>query len=229
MRVLLVHSDDRPFEVERFGTAWQRAGGDPEELVSITPQNHQQVLGNLTRFHGVLTTGGPDVSPHRYGQQPHPTTRPQPEREALDWQLLQQARAERLPVLAVCFGFQLVNVFFGGSLLQDLPELGYRGHRISDPKDAVAHVVRMDPSTRFLRGFPAAFGVNSRHHQGVDRLGEVLKPVAWAPDGIVEAVEIRDDDWWLVGVQWHPENLLWEPHLELFRRFRKACGQRGGA
>lgn len=223
--MLLVHSDDRPFEVERFGRAWEAAGGLPEELVPVTPATAGETLGRVTTFHGVLTTGGPDVSPSRYGQAPHPSTRPQPEREELDLELLSRAQAEGLPVLAVCFGCQLLNVFYGGSLFQHLPEVGKEGHRVSDPKDFIAHTVRVESASRLLAGFPREFGVNSRHHQGLDRIGKGLRVAAVAPDGLVEAVEASDGAF-VLGVQWHPENLLFEPHLELFRRFRTACYER---
>lgn len=227
MRVLLVHSDDRPFEVERFGRAWEAAGGHGAELVPITPATRDQVLARVPVFCGVLTTGGPDVSPGRYGQKPHPKTRPQPEREALDWELLARAQAEGLPVLAVCFGCQLLNVFFGGTLFQHLPDVSRDGHGVYEPKDAIAHTVRVAPASRLLAGFPEEFGVNSRHHQGLDRIGKGLRVAATAPDGLVEAVEAANGAF-LLGVQWHPENLLFEPHLELFRRFRQACRKQEG-
>lgn len=223
--MLLVHSADRPFEVDRFGSAWEAAGGLPEELVPITPETYREVLRKTPEVHGVLTTGGPDVSPSRYGQAPHPTTHPQPEREALDWELLARAREEKLPVLAVCFGCQLLNVFFGGTLIQHLPEVGKEGHRVSEPKDFIAHPVRVSPLSRLLAGFPQEFGVNSRHHQALDRVGEGLVVGAQAPDGVIEAVEASDGTF-VLGVQWHPENLLFEPHLEIFRRFSQACSHR---
>lgn len=222
MRVLLVHSDDRPFEQERFRAAWVAAGGRAEELVPITPASQQEVLGQVGKVAGILTTGGPDVEPSRYGETPHPTTRPQPERDQLDWALLTRAREEGLPVLAICYGCQLLNVFFSGSLFQHLPEAGFFGHRVSEPKDAIAHTVQLCGQSRWLTGLPQSFGVNSRHHQGLARVGWPLRVVARAEDGLVEAVETPEGPFCL-GVQWHPENLLVEPHLELFRRFRQAC------
>jgi len=225
MRVLLVHSDERPFERERFGAAWVAAGGAREELVPVTPSTQREVLGALEEVAGILTTGGPDVDPARYGAAPHPTTEPDPQRDLLDWQLLQRALAQQLPVLAVCYGCQLLNVFFGGSLVQHLPDAGKLGHRISEPKDAIAHEVELEPSSRLLAGLPRRFGVNSRHHQALDRVGDGLRVVARAPDGVVEAVEAVGHRF-VLGVQWHPENLLFEPHLELFRRFRAACLER---
>ncbi|MGC8916953.1 MAG: gamma-glutamyl-gamma-aminobutyrate hydrolase family protein [Thermoanaerobaculum sp.] len=225
MRVFLVHSDDRPFEMERFGAAWEAAGGAREELVPVTPTTREEVLKRASSICGVLTTGGPDVDPGRYGAPHHPLTAPNPEREALDWALLERAAQEELPVLAVCFGCQLLNVFYGGTLIQHLPDVGKEGHRISNPKDHIAHPVRIAPGSRLLLGFPQEFGVNSRHHQALDRIGTGLRVVATAPDGVVEAVEVEDGRF-VLGVQWHPENLLFEPHLELFRRFRQACLQR---
>ncbi len=225
MKVLLVHSDDRPFERERFGAAWLAAGGQEGELVPLTPSTRVEVPERAEEVVGILTTGGPDVDPTRYGQPRHPNTEPQPERDELDWWLLSKARREELPVLAICYGCQLLNVFFGGTLIQHLPDEGKEGHRISQPKDAMAHPVRVLSESRCLAGLPSEFGVNSRHHQAIARVGQGLAVAAVAPDGVVEAVEARDRDF-LLGVQWHPENLLFEPHVELFRRFRQACLRR---
>jgi putative glutamine amidotransferase len=175
----------------------------------------------------VLLTGGPDVEPARYEAAPTPGVELHcsPDRDDLDLALLDRAAAADWPVLAVCYGIQVLNVFYGGSLIQDLDRAGRPGHHVREPKDLIAHTVRRRGG-RFLKWLPDEFGVNSRHHQAIDRLAAPLQAVAWAPDGVIEAVELREGPRFVVGVQWHPENILEEPHLSVFRAFRAACAHR---
>lgn len=234
MHVLLSHSDDRPFEVERFGTAWQRAGGAPAELLAVTPSAAGGLPASDDEVAGLLLTGGPDVEPWRYGPslERGVELHPDPARDALDLALLRRAERAGWPVLAVCYGVQLLNVHYGGTLVQDLDRAGRPGHRVREPKDFVAHRVRRAAASRWLPDLPAEFGVNSRHHQAIDRLGAGLTTLALAPDGVVEAVERPDVGRFVVGVQWHPENMAQAEHVAQFAAFRAACRARaagGGA
>jgi len=229
VRVLLVHSDNRPFEVERFGAAWLRAGGRVGELLSVTPATAATVLASAAgTVNGLLLTGGPDVEPARYGSTAEAGVELHldPGRDALDFELLCRAEACGWPVLAVCYGCQILAAWRGGSLVQDLELAGKRGHRVSDPKDFLAHTVSLDGSTRLLRSLPASFAVNSRHHQAVLRPGNGLRVVASAPDGVVEAIEGDDRERFVLGVQWHPENIAGDPHDLVFRLFRESCRER---
>ncbi len=109
-------------------------------------------------------------------------------------------------MLALCRGIQVLNVLLGGTLWQDLPSQrpGGVAHRQSDAWHATAHEVRVEPDSRLARIVDAAaFQVNSFHHQAIRDLGSGLRPTAWAPDGVVEAVE--GEAGWVMGVQWHPE------------------------
>jgi len=224
MRILLVHSDARPFEVERFGAAWEAAGGATTELVPVTPANADAWIRNGVDPAGLLLTGGPDVEPWRYGQAPQAGVELHPDgaRDALDLELLARADEVGWPVLGICYGCQVLAVARGGSLIQDLPAAGLDGHALYRPLDRLAHAVELgEPS--YLAWMPSRFQVNSRHHQAIAEPGR-LHVVARAPDGVIEAVEDHAAGRFVVGVQWHPENLLFEPHLELFRRFRAACG-----
>jgi putative glutamine amidotransferase len=228
VRVLLVHSENRPFEVERFGTAWAGAGGERAELVPVTPASADGVLIGAHDIAGVLLSGGPDVEPQRYGAEPEAgiELHTNPARDALDLGLLERAELGDWPVLAICYGAQVLNIARGGTLIQDLERAGLKGHSISEPKDFLAHAVRRS-SARFLAELPARFQVNSRHHQAIARLGEGLAVVAAAPDGVIEAVEAEGPRW-VVGIQWHPENIAGGPHAHIFRLFRAACRERAG-
>lgn len=171
---------------------------------------------------GVVLCGGPDFDPGLYGEEPIPAARLNvfPELDVLDRELFDGARETRTPVWAICRGMQGANIFLGGTLWQDLalqvPGVG--DHRVKgEPHDFLAHDLgRVDATSRFGRLFcHGTVHVNSRHHQGIRDLAEGMTGVAWAPDGVLEAVEWTGDDWWLRGVQWHPEDIF---HLPLQRR-----------
>ena len=145
--------------------------------------------GDLSGCGALLLPGGGDIDPARYGQENRGSTDIDRERDELEFGLLREALARRLPVLGVCRGCQLLNVACGGTLHQAIPD-----HGPIDEKD------RLHPSR-----CGESFIVNSWHHQAVDRLGEGFRAVQWAPDGVVEA--IRHEALPILGVQWHPERL----------------------
>jgi putative glutamine amidotransferase len=230
VRILLVHSDSRPFEVERFGRAWVEAGGATEELVPIAPSARLQPPPGLDgdRLTGVLLTGGPDVEPARYGEEPleGAVLKSDRDRDELDLWLLRLAEEKAWPVLAVCYGCQILTVAAGGTLIQNLALAGLSGHSVEEPKDFLAHEVEVAPDSRLLAWAPQRFPVNSRHHQAVRDTGPRLRVVARAADGVIEAVEGHDPDRFVLGVQWHPENLSGGPHRELFAAFRAVALRR---
>lgn len=211
---------------------------------------------------GLVLSGGADVDPRRYGEEPLPGAgvKPLPKRDALEWELLVAARDRRLPVWAICRGFQVLNVFFGGSLWQDLPlqRPTAVAHDPKAPPDLPTHALRVLAPETPLGARLAAAGpaprVNSRHHQGVKRLGDGLLAVAAAEDGLIEAAVLGGgpggpsalgavgpigavgpagaaaadgDGWWVRGVEWHPENLLALPEqLALWHDFAAALRPR---
>jgi putative glutamine amidotransferase len=223
---------------------------------------------------GLVLCGGADVDPRRYGEETlaGAGVKALPERDALEWELLAAARQRRLPVWAICRGFQVLNVFFGGSLWQDLQlqrrarsaATGDRRSRgrptaiVHDPDetphDQPVHALRVLLPETPLGARLAAAGpaprVNSRHHQGVKRLGDGLLAVAAAEDGLIEAAVLAGgepggpaaagtpgtvaapaadghDAWWVRGVEWHPENLLALPEqLALWHDFAAALRAR---
>lgn len=205
---------------------------NPQRLAGLDPD----IL--LDEAGGLLLTGGADLDPALYGETPAPGVsldEPLHDRDRMEWDLLTGARERRLPVLAICRGMQLLNVFHGGSLWQDLElQAGYPGHDFSTDAgfapDRQAHGVEAVADGHPAQRYYARAGrvtVNSRHHQAVRRVGDGLVTAAVAPDGVVEAMAVEDPRWWAWGVQWHPENLVAEPvHRALFTEFLAAAESR---
>ncbi len=184
---------------------------------------------------GILLTGSnSDVDPGRYGaEREKECGRVQPLRDNTDFFLLEAACRKKIPVLSICFGLQSLNVYRGGSLIQDIPA------RIRSP---IKH------SNERTRGGPAHFvslregsvlatiaggletQVNSTHHQAIERLGQGLEAISTAPDGVIEAVLGADTDHWILGVQWHPEkNYSCDPLSRgIFERFVHQSRAGGG-
>jgi gamma-glutamyl-gamma-aminobutyrate hydrolase PuuD len=184
---------------------------------------------------GLVLAGGADVHPRRYGEEIAPQARVEvnERRDEMEWALLDGAREAQVPVWAVCRGMQVVNVYLGGTLWQDLPTQHSSpvDHAPGGPPDALVHEAQLlEPASALgglLAGDPPL--VNSRHHQAVKDLAPGLVTAAVAPDGLIEAAELPPDaGWWLRAVQWHPENLVaLAPQRELWRAFaRRALGAR---
>jgi putative glutamine amidotransferase len=165
----------------------------------------------LDGMHGLVLTGGEDVDPRHYGSPRHPGLGAvHGERDAFELALVQAARERRLPTFAICRGMQVANVALGGTLVQDIASEwpGAIEHECS-PRDRRAHELRVQPGSKLAIALGAdLLRVNSLHHQAVDRLGEGLTAVAHARDGVIEGAEWTADDWWMVGAQWHPEELM---------------------
>lgn len=161
---------------------------------------------SVDNLDGLILGGGRDIDPQLYGEQRISSTQhPDTERDRFEIQLIELALRNGVPTLAVCRGMQLLNVAFGGSLQQDLgPRLPL--HVVPEPPDADAHEIAIEPLSRIagVIGKPSVF-VNSRHHQAIVAPAPGIRAVAFAPDGVVEAVEVAERPNW-IGVQWHPED-----------------------
>lgn len=158
---------------------------------------------------GVVVLGGADVDPAMYGAAPDGTWMDSSDAaaDAFEAALMREALERGIPLFTICRGTQLLNVVRGGTLVQDL---GAGIHREPN-QDMVTHPVAVHPDTRLAGVLGAgAHDVRSGHHQAVERLGEGLVVGAVAPDGVVEAIELPDAGW-VIGVQWHPEDVVSEP------------------
>jgi putative glutamine amidotransferase len=184
--------------------------------VLLPPQDPEALERILPHLDGLLLPGGGDVDPDRYGEEPHPRLgEVSPERDEHEIYLVRYAAAKGLPTLGVCRGIQVMNVALGGTLYQDLEAQGFKEvqHHQKSPPPALAHGVKLLGESPLSHLFPPSFRVNSYHHQGIKDLGRGLKPIALAPDGLVEAVALDGHPLFL-GVQWHPE--LIKDHWPLF-------------
>lgn len=154
-------------------------------------------------FGGLLLPGGWDVAPERYGQADVACEGVDVELDALQFGALDAFARAQKPVLAICRGLQLANVYFGGTLIQHLPQTAVHS-RCGEPRDKV-HATAVAPGSALFRLYGAAAVVNSNHHQGVDRPGAGLRAVQWSHDGVVEGMEHEELP--VLCVQWHPERM----------------------
>ena len=185
-----------------YGDRVAEAGGVPFLLIGRSRSSAM-----LSRADGLLFTGGGDVEPARYGALGSPESGGvDVDRDRAEVELVIEAEATGIPVLAVCRGIQIVNVARGGTLIQHLPAVTTEPHLVIDRPNDLVHAVRVDPDSelRHLLGADEIW-VNSLHHQAVDTVGDDLRAVAWAEDGTIEAIEDRRSR--IIGVQWHPEQL----------------------
>jgi putative glutamine amidotransferase len=181
--------------------AVERAGGRPV----LIPPSEEGVDETLDALDAIVFSGGADVDPSIYGADAHPETdEPQGRRDAGELALLRAALERDMPTLAICRGFQLLNVARGGDLVQHLPEaVGHDEHK-QIPGEFAEHPVEVKDGTRLAEIVGPHGPVTSHHHQGVGRVGDGLVETAWAADGTLEALEDPSQRF-AVGVQWHPE------------------------
>jgi gamma-glutamyl-gamma-aminobutyrate hydrolase PuuD len=202
--------------------AVERAGGRPV----LVPPSEDGVAETVEALDGIVFSGGADVDPARYGADAHPETdTPQAQRDAAELALLTAALEQDVPVLAICRGFQLLNVARGGDLVQHLPEeVGTDEHK-EVPGTFSKHPVEVKDGTRLASLIGARSDVTSHHHQAVGRIGDGLVETAWARDGTLEGLEDPSRRF-AVGVQWHPEagedQALFEGLVQEARAYREA-------
>lgn len=207
-----------------YSEAVEAAGGLPVHIPLIPRADY--IRGVMDSIDGLLLPGSDsDMDPVRYGREPHPKLGSvHPEKDETDLLALIEAEERAMPVFAICFGIQSLNVSRGGTLIQDIGTQHPDAikHEQGAPRDRPSHRVRiLDGSILRELAATESVAVNSHHHQAVETLGRELVATAWTSDDLVEAVEDPRSDRFVLGVQWHPE-LGWERDTlsqTLFARF----------
>lgn len=212
-----------------YSEAIEAAGGLPVHIPLISDADY--IAAVTAGLDGVLLPGSDtDVDPLRYGEEPKPELKKViPEKDETDALVLAQAEIRNLPVLAICYGMQALNVSRGGTLIQDIATQGDSSvkHEQGVPMARASHTLIVERNSRLgdiVNGTHAR--VNSHHHQAVAKVGRDLEATAWAADGVIEAIEDTRDDRFVLGVQWHPE-LSWNSDRiseGIFNRFVAKCG-----
>jgi putative glutamine amidotransferase len=212
---------------EAYTTAARAAGLRPYILPVLAARDADAMLDGVS---GLILTGGEDVDPAHFDEPRHPALgEVHAGRDAFELALVHAARTRRVPTLAICRGAQVANVALGGSLVQDLPSEwpDVLAHESGRGRGDRTHGVHVAAGSRLAHACGVTtLTVNSMHHQAIARVGAGLAAVAHASDAVIEAVEWADDDWWMLGVQWHPEELTgaaepWD--RSLFAAFAEAA------
>jgi len=222
----------------RYGEAIFQAGGLPWVLPpTADPDIVHAAVG---RCDGVLLSGGDDITPQLHRPEVSPELKSlcgasDASRDAFEILVLQNVFTQPRPLLAICRGHQLINVALGGTLHLDLPTEHPSDvpHNACDRKDTAVHPVALDPKSMLAKiTGKKSLRVNSTHHQGIDSLAPELRPVAVAPDGLIEATELTEDARgflpWFLSVQFHPERLAPKQAVQrrLLAAFVEACSKR---
>ena len=222
---------DRFYLGRHYSEAVEAAGGAPVHISLIPEQDYISAI--MDQLDGILLPGSDsDVDPLRYGAEPHPNLGSVVTiKDETDLLVLEEVEKSNLPLFAICFGMQILNVYRGGTLIQDIGSQITKAikHEQGAPRDRASHTIKLgDESMLSLLAASTAALVNSHHHQALDKVGRDLVETAWAADGLIEAVEDPRPDRFVLGVQWHPE-LGWKGDTlsqALFARFVSAARER---
>jgi putative glutamine amidotransferase len=209
-----------------YVTALESAGLIP--LIVPPLSSDRAAAAVLDSVSGLVLTGGEDVDPARYGESRHEKVRSvNAARDATEASLVVEAKARGIPVLAICRGIQILNVALGGTLVQDISSQCDTdiAHDEDGPRDSRSHEVIAEPGSLIAGAIGAErVTVNSFHHQSVKDVADGMRVTARSPDGIVEGIESTDEDWWVLAVQWHPEEMTNSPEpwdRGLFKAFAR--------
>ncbi|MBT2573105.1 gamma-glutamyl-gamma-aminobutyrate hydrolase family protein [Bacillus sp. ISL-51] len=216
---------DRAYVNNDYVQSVAEAGGVPFILPVI--KQPEMLKQQISRLDGVILSGGQDVNPQLYGEEPLQALGGTfPDRDTYEQQLIKTAIALNKPILAICRGVQILNVTFGGSLYQDLTyaSFAYIKHNQEKEPSLKTHCVSFEAGSHLHSLFGDSAMVNSFHHQIIKDVAPSFKATAYAKDGVIEGIE-RQGDLFVVGVQWHPE-MLTKKHddmKKLFSLFIERC------
>jgi putative glutamine amidotransferase len=215
--VIAINADFRPARKDSFSFSWMHTGyydsvsatgGIPVVLPPLADDDDlQRILENVDGL--VLSGCKLDLDPVRMGFDKHPITRPMPQRrEDFDRRLAKLAFEMKIPTLAIGSGMQTLNVICGGTLFQHVAEDVLKALCHRDPvENCLRHVIEIVPGTKMDQIYgPGEIRVNSDHHMAVDQLAPVFRVSATTYDGVIEAYESAIENWWCLGVQFHPES-----------------------
>lgn len=226
---------DRFYLSRYYSEAIEAAGGAPVHISLIPRKDYVETL--MAGLDGILLPGSDsDVDPLRYGREPHPSLGSvQPIKDATDLLVLESVERLGMPLLAICFGMQVLNVSRGGTLIQDIPAQMPEAimHQQGAPRERRSHRVRLLEGSLLaqLAGQDGGALVNSHHHQAIETVGRELVATAWTSDGLVEGLEDPRGDRFALAVQWHPEiawaedefsRAIFGNFVEASRKFAKA-------
>ena len=207
---------------EAYSKAVAGYGGIPVLIPTVENQT-DYLITIIDRIDGLLIPGSRDMDPKHYNEGPHPKLNPMnKERTAAEYIVLESALEKNIPVLGICGGMQFINVFFGGSLYQDIQDL------VENPlihEKGTVHPVKISEGSKLLRIVgKSEFSVKSYHHQAVNKVGGILRANAHSSDGLVEGLE--SEEHFLLAVQWHPELEDSEISKKIFESFIIKCSQK---
>ena len=217
-----------------YSEAIEAAGGVPVHI-SLIPKP-EYIAAAMDGLDGLLLPGSnTDVDPHFYGEEPHHKLGVViPEKDETDRLCIAEAEGRNIPILAICYGMQALNVARGGTLIQDIESQlpGSLKHEQGVPQTRSSHTIDIENESVLsnldsVRNAIGPMRVNSSHHQAIGQVGEGLRATAWAKDGVIECVEDVRDGRFIVGVQWHPEMMSGHDDLsrEIFELFVEKCSQ----
>ena len=217
------HTTDRFYLSRHYSEAVEAAGGAPVHISLIPTADYVDAV--VEGLDGVLLPGSDsDVDPLIYGQQPHPALGSvHTIKDQTDLLIIDAVERKHIPLFAICFGMQILNVSRGGTLIQDIGSQvhGAIKHEQGVPRERPSHRVQISENSKLSQiGSVADALVNSHHHQAIESVGANLVATAWSTDGVIEAVEDPRDDRFMLAVQWHPE-LGWRDDVLSQRLFRK--------
>lgn len=218
--------DNKPFRIymkSKYVISLMKCGA---RVKWIDMENREKMKKQLSSCHGLLMPGGGDLQPHLYGQEVDPKCgKPDVKRDEGEWAILDEFVPTGKPILCICRGEQLMNVYFGGTLHQDIVDISICKHSDFKNRAGFTHKVSLTPGTRLhtILGVDSCMA-NSMHHQAADRIAPGLVVNAVSADGIIEGLEKPDHPFFL-ATQWHPEHMYQKDSLQrkIFAAFVDAC------